>query len=227
MVSSPAVSTSASGPWPGRSGRFDPPGGCRVRPSPPREQVGPALGLLRRLDRLDEGEWGAELPEGAHPVGAVEDEVAVLVRRHDYGVSLLALRFHALSQSNQPVFVVGLVQDQAPEVHQSQVSEGGDHDERLRGSEKRGVSHLLAERLPPRRPHEKVEQDEPAEEEQRDDEEEPYDAHEQVECVQSSPFKRCHRAVQPQAVGTAGFEPATTRPPAECATRLRHVPTRL
>lgn len=26
-------------------------------------------------------------------------------------------------------------------------------------------------------------------------------------------------------VGTAGFEPATTRPPAECATRLRHVPT--
>jgi Resolvase, N terminal domain len=31
----------------------------------------------------------------------------------------------------------------------------------------------------------------------------------------------------PQTVGTAGFEPATTRPPAECATRLRHVPTRL
>src|SRR5215213_3043295 len=74
---------------------------------------------------------------------------------------------------------------------------------------------------------EKVEQDEPAEKEQRDDEKEPYDAHEQVECVQGSPFKRCRRAVQPQAVGTAGFEPATTRPPAECATRLRHVPTRL
>ena len=36
---------------------------------------------------------------------------------------------------------------------------------------------------------EKVEQDEPAEEEQRDDEEEPYNAHEQVECVQGSPFK--------------------------------------
>ena len=31
---------------------------------------------------------------------------------------------------------------------------------------------------------EKVEHDEPAEEEQRDDQEEPYDAHEQVECVQ-------------------------------------------
>jgi hypothetical protein len=26
-------------------------------------------------------------------------------------------------------------------------------------------------------------------------------------------------------VGTAGFEPATARPPAGCATRLRHVPT--
>ncbi len=25
-------------------------------------------------------------------------------------------------------------------------------------------------------------------------------------------------------VGTRGFEPPTTRPPAECATRLRHVP---
>jgi hypothetical protein len=27
-------------------------------------------------------------------------------------------------------------------------------------------------------------------------------------------------------VGTAGFEPATFRPPAGCATKLRHVPTR-
>ena len=25
-------------------------------------------------------------------------------------------------------------------------------------------------------------------------------------------------------VGMTGFEPATTRPPAECATRLRHIP---
>ncbi len=28
-------------------------------------------------------------------------------------------------------------------------------------------------------------------------------------------------------VGTAGFEPATTRTPSECATRLRYVPTAL
>lgn len=37
----------------------------------------------------------------------------------------------------------------------------------------------------------------------------------------------CSKIVRspPQGVGTAGFEPATTRPPAECATRLRHVPT--
>ncbi len=28
-------------------------------------------------------------------------------------------------------------------------------------------------------------------------------------------------------VGTAGFEPATPRPPGECATELRHAPTRL
>ena len=27
-------------------------------------------------------------------------------------------------------------------------------------------------------------------------------------------------------VGTAGFEPATPRPPGECATELRHAPTR-
>ena len=64
--------------------------------SEPVQEVGPALSLLRRLDRLDEGEAGAELSEGAYPVGAVEDEVAILVRGDDYGVALLAFGLHAL-----------------------------------------------------------------------------------------------------------------------------------
>ena len=34
------------------------------------------------------------------------------------------------------------------------------------------------------------------------------------------------QALRNKEVGTAGFEPATFRPPAGCATKLRHVPTR-
>jgi hypothetical protein len=60
-------------------------------------------------------------------MGAVEDEVTVLVRGYNYGVALLTFRSHAISQAGKAVFVVGLVQDQALQVHQSQVSEGGDH----------------------------------------------------------------------------------------------------
>ena len=83
--------------------------------------MAPALGLLGWLDRLDEGEGGAEFVEGAHPVGAVENEVAVLVRGDYYGVSLLAFRFHAFSQAGQPVFVVSLVQDEVSQPHEAEV----------------------------------------------------------------------------------------------------------
>src|SRR4028119_354957 len=44
--------------------------------------------------------------------------------------------------------------------------------------------------------------------------------------IESKPLAAFAQAVL-EKVGTAGFEPATTRPPAECATRLRHVPTRV
>ena len=201
----------------GSFGCFDPLDVAQVGRSDSVEQVAPALGLLRRLDRLDEGEAGAELPEGAYPVGAVEDEVAVLVRGDYYGVALLAFGFMRSRRRVSRSSSWASCRIRHSKVHQTQVSEGGDHA--AEGGRPLEVSPTPAP--------EKVEQDEPAEEEQRDDEEEPYDAHKQVECVQSSPFKRCRRAVRPQTVGTAGFEPATTRPPAECATRLRHVPTRL
>ena len=154
-------------------------------------------------------------------MGPIEDEVAILVREDYYRVSLLAFRFHASPQSGQAIFIVGLMQDQTAQVHEEEVFEGGDH-----------VAGALRERSPaldvsPAAAPEEVEQDEPAEEEQRDDQEESYDAQKQVDCVQSSPFNGCGLDLPPQTVGTAGFEPATTRPPAECATRLRHVPTRL
>ena len=79
--------------------------------------MSPALGPLRRLDCLDEGEGGAKLSEGAHPVGAIEDEVTVHVRGYYHGVALLTFCFHALPQAGQAVFVVGLVQDQALKIH--------------------------------------------------------------------------------------------------------------
>jgi len=40
---------------------------------------------------------------------------------------LLAFFLHALSKAGQAIFVVGLVQDQAPEINESQIFERGDH----------------------------------------------------------------------------------------------------
>jgi hypothetical protein len=91
------------------------------------QEVAPTLRLLRRLDRLDEGEAGTELFEGAYPVGAVEDEVTVFVRGDYYGVALLTLSFDALPQAVQAVFIVGLMEDEAFEVDEEEVFEGGDH----------------------------------------------------------------------------------------------------
>jgi len=82
----------------------------------PVEEVAPALRLLRRLDALYEDEAGTKLFEDAYPVGAVEDEVTVLVRGDYYGVALLPFGFHALSQTGQAVFVVGFMEDEAIEV---------------------------------------------------------------------------------------------------------------
>jgi hypothetical protein len=92
----------------------------------PVQEVAPALRLLRRLDHLDEGEAGAQLPEGAYPVGSVEDQVAVLVRGDYYGVALFTFGFDALPQTGQAVFIVSFVENKAPEVNKEEVFEGGD-----------------------------------------------------------------------------------------------------
>jgi hypothetical protein len=89
--------------------------------------VAPAFRLLRRLDHLDEGEAGTKLPEGAYPVGPVEDEVTVFVRGDYYGVALLTFGFDAFPQTDQAVFVVGFMEDKTPEVYKEKVFEGGDH----------------------------------------------------------------------------------------------------
>jgi hypothetical protein len=88
--------------------------------------VAPALRLLRRLDDLDQDEAGAQLCEGAHPVGAVEDQVAIPVRGDYYRVALFSFGLDAPSQSGQAVFVVGLVEDKTLRVHQAKVFERGD-----------------------------------------------------------------------------------------------------
>src|ERR687893_2089822 len=68
----------------------------------------------------------------------------------------------------------------------------------------------------------KVQHQEAAEKEGRYDDHEPNDTEQKVDSVQNSSGLSISGS---RKVGTAGFEPATTRPPAECATRLRHVPT--
>jgi hypothetical protein len=60
-------------------------------------------------------------------VGAVEDEVTVFVRRDYYGVALLAFGFDSFPQTDQTVFIVGFVEDKAPEVNKEEVFEGGNH----------------------------------------------------------------------------------------------------
>jgi hypothetical protein len=96
-------------------------------PSDSVQEVAPALRLLRRLDRLDEGEAGTKLSECAYPVGPVEDEVTVFVRGDYYGVALLTFGFDAFPQTDQAVFVVGFMEDKTPEVYKEKVFEGGDH----------------------------------------------------------------------------------------------------
>ncbi|MDQ3436745.1 MAG: hypothetical protein M3491_05310, partial [Actinomycetota bacterium] len=97
-------------------------------PSDPIQEVAPALRLLRRLDRLDEGEAGTKLSEGAYPVGAVEDEVTIFVRGDYHGVALLTFGFDTPPQTSQAVFIVGFVEDKASEVHQAKVFERGDQE---------------------------------------------------------------------------------------------------
>jgi len=93
----------------------------------PVQEVAPTFRLLRRLDRLDEGEAGTKLSEGAYPVGAVEDEVTIFVRGDYYRVALLPFGLDAPPQTGQAVFIVGLVEDETPEVYEEEVFEGGDH----------------------------------------------------------------------------------------------------
>jgi hypothetical protein len=60
-------------------------------------------------------------------VGAVEDEVTVFVRGDYYRVALLTLFLDATAQTGQAVFIVGLMEDEAIEVDEEEVFEGGDH----------------------------------------------------------------------------------------------------
>jgi hypothetical protein len=145
--------------------------------------VAPALRLLRRLNNLDEGEAGTKLSEGAYPVGPVEDEVPILVRGDYYGVVLLTFGFDSFPQTDQAVFIVGFVEDKAPEVNKEEVFEGGDHVAGVWRDETAGTLGVSPAAAP-----QEVEQDETAEEEGRDDDEESYDANKKIDCVQSSPF---------------------------------------
>ena len=88
--------------------------------------MAPALRLLRRLDRLYEGEAGTKLSEGAYPVGAVEDEVTIFVRGDYYGVALLTFGFDTPPQTGQAVFFVGFVEDKTIEINEEEIFERGD-----------------------------------------------------------------------------------------------------
>jgi hypothetical protein len=103
-------------------------------------------------------------------VGAVEDEVTILVRGDYYRVALLPFGFDASPQAGKTTFIVGFVEDKTPGVDKEEVFEGGDH--------------VLVEwpdetyplEISPAAAPQEVEHDETAEEEDSDNEEEPDDA---------------------------------------------------
>ena len=143
----------------------------------------PAFRLLRRLDRLDEGEARTKLSESAYPVGPVEDEVTVFVRGDYYRVALLTFGFDAFPQTDQTIFVVGFMEYETPQVNKEEVFEGGDHVPGVWRDETAGTLGVSPAAAP-----QEVEQEKTAEEEHRDDDEESDYAKKQVDCVQSSPF---------------------------------------
>ena len=116
-------------------------------------------------------------------MGPVEDEVPILVRGDYYGVALFTFGFDSLPQTDQAVFIVGFVEDKAPEVDKEEVFEGGDHVAGVWRDETAGTLGVSPAAAP-----QEVEQDETAEEEGRDDDEESYDANKKIDCVQSSPL---------------------------------------
>ncbi len=62
-----------------------------------------------------------------------------------------------------------------------------------------------------------IQEYEPTEEERGEYHQKPYDAQQEIKSLQNpQPFVPF--LISKERVGTAGFEPATTRPPAECAT---------
>jgi hypothetical protein len=141
--------------------------------------VGPALGSLRGLDELGQDEAAAQLLQGADPVGPVEDQATIPLRGDDHRVALFPLGLDAPAQVGEAVLVVGLVEDQALQFHEAKVVERG--DQVAKGSVCAFTSGVSPAAAP-----EEVQYEEPAEEEERDHDEEPYDAHKKVECVQSS-----------------------------------------
>jgi hypothetical protein len=91
--------------------------------------------------------------------------------RGDYDrVALFPLRLDAPAQADETVLVVGLVQDQLLQPHEAKVVERGDQTFTLAPGDSLVVD-VAAAAAP-----QIVEHDEPAEEEERDQGEEPYDA---------------------------------------------------
>ena len=74
---------------------------------------------------------------------------------------------------------MGFVEDQAPQFHEAKVVERRDQ------AAKRSDCAFTSDVSPAAAPEE-VQYEEPAEEEERDNDEEPYDAQKKIECVQSS-----------------------------------------
>ena len=137
----------------------------------------PASGVLGEVYGLDEGKADVELGEGAHPVGAVENEVAVAVGGDDDGVALNGLAPDAFTYPRQTRRVVVFVKDQARKLDDREGVESRDHapghDPVAEGL---GVAAGAGE--------DEVEKQEAAEKEQGDYGEKPYDAHEQVQRIQ-------------------------------------------
>jgi hypothetical protein len=89
--------------------------------------VAPATGPLGELDELHQGEATAEFAQGACPVGAVEEEIPIRVGGDDDGVTLHALVRDILAHAGETGGVVGLVEDEARKLDDTEIVERGDH----------------------------------------------------------------------------------------------------
>jgi len=76
---------------------------------------------------LYQGEATAEFAQGVCPVGTVEEEISILARGNDVGVLLYGFIRNLLAHTSKTGRIVGLVEDQARKLDDTQIVKNRDH----------------------------------------------------------------------------------------------------